>query len=106
MNEQISELSAFNLNNSNNNNINIPKFQNIQPPIQNEHFHTELQSNTINSNISNNNNNVITTNHSKSNSNVTNLTALTQINQSILSRDRSITPVKSKRRYLIPKSGE
>lgn len=106
MNEQISELSAFNLNNSNNNNNNISKFQNIQPSIQNEHFHTELQSNTINSNISNNNNNVITTNHSKSNSNVTNLTALTQINQSILSRDRSITPVKSKRRYLIPKSGE
>ena len=75
MNEQITEMSAFNNNTNSNNDISIKS--NVTPPPNN--------------NISN-----IT-------SNIGNLSALTQMNQTIASKYRTVTPVKS-RRYLIPKN--
>jgi hypothetical protein len=126
INDQISEMSAFNINNNSNSNSNsnMLKFSGKQIPIVNEDSNSNnylnvrdnnnssnelIQSNhnTIDSNYSrsnnNNNNNIKTYNP---NPNVTNLAALTQMNQTIITRDRSITPGKNKKRYLIPKSIE
>ena len=118
-------MSAFNMNNSNNNNI--LKFSGKQIPISNEDSNSNsnnnvnnylnirenssselLQSNhnTIDSYCSRSNNNININNIKTYNPNVTNLAALTQMNQSIITRDRSITPGTNKKRYLIPKSVE
>ena len=115
----MSEMSAFNMNNSNNNNI--LKFSGKEIPISNSNSNNNvnnylnirenssselLQSNhnTIDSYCSRSNNNI--NNIKTYNPNVTNLAALTQMNQSIITRDRSITPGTNKKRYLIPKSVE
>lgn len=85
MNEQITEMSAFNNNINNNNtsgNINdMTPSNKLSVPLGNV-------SNTIGNN-----------------GNATNLSALTQMNQTIISQYRATTPVKTKR-YLIPKKDD